>query len=301
VNADVTRWSGIRIAVGRRYPLLPFRGRVPLLQGSVEEIPAGMIVETRPGIRVKVAPNGMYHDVYFWGDYEPYNTKIYHRLVGLRGTVFDVGANFGWYTTLFARWVGESGQVHAFEPVPFIHHLASETLHLNDLTSRVRLNQLALGRSSGTATIHTYAGLPHGHATIADLGRSDGVEHACQVTTLDEYCENNAIDAIQFMKVDVEGFEPDVFAGGKRILGSPDAPIIAFEVNGTCLRARSLRSVDVIDELRSAGYSHFFRFSTRTGIRRMDSENFEHGDCIAVKTMHLPRLERALKTSRVFH
>jgi len=148
-------------------------------------------------------------------------------------------------------------------------------------------------------TIRTYGGLPHGHATAADLGRTDAVAHTCTVTTLDQYCEENAIDAIHFMKVDVEGFEPDVFAGGRGILASSGSPIIAFEVNGACLRPRSLGSIDVINELRNVGYSDFYRFSTRKGVRRLESERFEYGDCIAAKPAHQAHLERALKTGRL--
>ena len=278
---------------------MPFRGRLRFMEGSADEIPRGHVVTTRSGIQIKVAPDGMYRDVYFWGDYEPYHTKIYRNLIESGDTVLDIGANFGWFTAQFAHWTGTTGQVHAFEPVPFIFDLASETVRLNHLDSVVRLNQLALGRASGTITVRTYAGLPHGHATVADLDRPDAIEHTCPLTTLDEYCDANSVGAIQFMKVDVEGFEPDVFAGGRCTLSSSNAPIVAFEVNGTCLRARSLRSVDVIEELRRAGYSNFFSFSTRTGIRRLESDLFEYGDCIAAKASHLPRLDRALKSNRL--
>ena len=112
---------------------MPFRGRISRLRGSVTDIPTGLVVENREGIRIKVSPDGMYRDVYLWGDYEPYHTKIYRRIIRPGDTVFDVGANFGWFTALFARWVGVTGRVHAFEPVPFIHALAVEKLALNGL------------------------------------------------------------------------------------------------------------------------------------------------------------------------
>lgn len=278
---------------------MPARARVPFLQGATHDIPPGLVVPTRHDVRVRVQPDWQYHDVFYWGDYEPYNTKIYRRIVAPGDIVMDVGANFGWFATLFARWVGDRGQVHAFEPVPFINRLTAETLALNGVGSRVTLNQLALGRTQGTLTMRTYAGLPHGHATAADLGRDDATEYVCPVTTLDRYCEDHALDVVHFIKVDVEGFELDVFAGGARTLGSSSAPVIAFEVNGECLRARALGSRDVLQELRSLGYSEFFTFSTRTGIRPLASDSFERAECIAAKQTHLPRLEYALKANRV--
>lgn len=297
--ARVTGWPRIRRALALRYPFMPSRARVPLLQGGTDDIPAGLVVDTRAGVHVKVRRDWMYRDVYYWGDYEPYNTKIYRRIVASGHTVLDVGANFGWFTTLFAKWVGDGGRVHAFEPVPFINAYAAETLALNGVESRVQLNQVALGRAPGTLTLRTFAGLPHGHATAADLGRDDAVEHHCEVTTLDRYCADNEIEAVHFMKVDVEGLEPDVFAGGVELLGSAGAPVIAFEINGECLGARSLRSDDVMQELRASGYTEFFTFSTRTGVRRLPSGIVERAECIAAKTTHLPRIEHALKTGRL--
>ena len=260
----------------------------------------GELVQTHEGLRVRVAQDGMYTGIYFWGDYEPYHTKIFKRIVRPGDVVFDIGANFGWFTTLFARWVGPSGRVHGFEPVPFIHELAAETVKLNGMESRVKLNRLALGRSDGELTVHTFPGLPHGHASASDLGRSDAQPHTCEVRQLDRYCRENGILNIRFIKVDVEGFEPDVFGGGERVLSDPDAPIIAFEVNGECLRARSLDSHDVIESLRELGYSHFFRFSIRHGVRPLESDEFANGDCLAVKPSRLEELSPALKTRRLF-
>jgi FkbM family methyltransferase len=296
-----SNWTtSVRRAFSRRYPLLPYRSRVPLIQGSANEIPAGVVVDTHEGVSVRVEPGGMYTSVYFWGDYEPYNTKIFRRIVRPGDVVFDIGANFGWFTTLFALWVGPSGRVHAFEPVPFIHQLALETLDLNDVGARVQLNRLALGSHDGTLTIHTFAGLPHGHASVSDLGRSDAAAHSCDVRRLDRYCEAENVQRIRFMKIDVEGFEADVFAGGQRMLGASAAPIIAFEVNGECLRARALESHDVIGSLRRLGYTHFYRCSIRRGIESLESDEVDDGDCLAAKPSHLRDLAPVLRTGRVF-
>lgn len=286
-------------AIARRYPILPFRGRLPLFPWSVDDMPEDVVVKAHPGIFIRVHKDLMYHNVYFWGDYEPFNTKVFRRIIHPGYTVMDVGANFGWFTTLFARWVGAAGRVHAFEPVPFIHDLAADTLDLNDLSSRVRLNRLAVGRSPGSMTLRTYAGLPHGHATGADLDRSDAVTYSSVVTTIDTYCEEQAVETIDFMKVDVEGFESDVFAGATRLLSSSASPIVAFEINEVCLQARSLSPTDVVNELCQVGYSHFFSLSVRHGVRRVASAQLRHGDWIAAKPSQLPLLEHALRTGRL--
>jgi FkbM family methyltransferase len=292
-------FNDVRRGLARRYPLLPYRGRVPWLNGRVEDIPQGQIVATRERIVVRVLPDGMYENVYFWGDYEPYHTKIFRRIVRRGDVVFDIGANFGWFTTLFAQWVGDTGHVHAFEPVPFIRAFADETVALNKLAPRVSLNPFGLGREPAELPIYTFAGLPHGHASHLNLGREDAVEHVCRIERLDDYCERRRPGPVRFMKVDVEGWEPDVFAGAERLLSGEDAPIIAFEINGDCLRRRSLRGSDVIEALRDVGYSEFFAFSIRTGVTRVEGETAEHANCLAAKPTRMDELAPALRTGRL--
>lgn len=120
-----------------------------------------------------------------------------------------------------------------------------------------------------------------------------------EVTTVDDYCEKNRVGDVDFMKVDVEEAELDVFIGARATLAASSAPIVAFEINDECLSARSIEPEHVFDELRSAGYSHFFRFSIRAGVRPVQAE-LRAGDYIAAKNVHLPRLTHVLRTGRLF-
>jgi hypothetical protein len=49
------------------------------------------------------------------GTFEPAETKAVSAQIRFGFTIIDAGANFGWYTTLFSRLTGPSGQVHAFD------------------------------------------------------------------------------------------------------------------------------------------------------------------------------------------
>jgi FkbM family methyltransferase len=285
--------------IARRYPFLPLRGRLRWINGSLEEIPSGEVVSTRAGIRVRVLPDGMYRNVYFWGDYEPYQTKVYLRIVRPGDIVLDVGTNFGWFAVAFARRVGASGRVHAFEPVPFIQDLAAETLELNGVGEQVILNRFGLGRTESTLPVFTYAGLPHGHATLANLGRADATAHECRFRRLDDYCAEHGLGAFPFMKVDVEGSELDVFLGGERTLSRGDAPVIAFELNRECLAARGVDAAAVIAALNELGYTHFFTLSIRRGIRRLERRDLDGADCLAAKPARLRDLRHALRTGRL--
>src|SRR5207244_7537364 len=154
--------------------------------------------------------------------------------------VFDIGANFGWYTGLLARQVGPRGKVHAFEPLPTVAAMTRDTIAMNGLVHAVELTNEGLGSTSGTFTVYTFSELPHGHASATDLGRADAVPHLCRITTLDAYVATRRTARIDFMKVAVEGHEFEVFQGATRTLSGTEAPIVSFEINRRCLDSRGL-------------------------------------------------------------
>jgi FkbM family methyltransferase len=234
---------------------------------AARSIPAQRVIRCRYGIRVRVEPDPMYVGPYLFGDYEPATTALIRRLVRPGDVTFDVGANFGWYSALLARLVAGRGEVHAFEPVPALARLARETLSLSG-SPPVTLNPVALGRESGMTTIYTFAGLPHGHASLSDLGRADASSHECPITTLDEYAGERDIARVDLIKVDVEGHERDVFLGGRTILSRPDAPIVAFEVNPFCLAHAGLAADDLRTTLVELGYESFWHIAPGGRLRR---------------------------------
>jgi FkbM family methyltransferase len=285
----------------RLYPFLPWLGRIPRLFRTAHAFPTDdSSLLTTHGITVRLRADPMWGSLWRQRVYEPFATKVFRRLVGSGDTVFDVGANFGWFTALFAKWVGASGSVHAFEPVPSIAEMAAETLQLSSLEARVQLNRIGLSARAGAFTVYTFDGLPLGHASGSDLGRSDARAHACSVTTLDEYVYERSIKRSTFMKLDVEGYELDVLEGGRRFLESDGAPVIYFETNTECLDNRKLRAQAIVDLLRASGYSRFCTFNIRDGFReRTHLPDNAHGDHLAFKPIHSAHWNRAIHTGRV--
>ena len=283
------------------YPLLRFRSRLFPWSTRWDAIPDGKICTTQDGILIRVKVDAMYRGIYYFGDYEGYNTKIYKRLIGKGEAVFDIGANFGWFSSHFAKWTGPEGHVHAFEPVPFIHEYTKDAIALNHLEDRVSLNFMGLGRSPGEFTVYSFKGLPHGHATATDLGRDDATPHRCKIGTLDDYCEEKGITECSFLKIDVEGHEEEVFAGGKKFLSSSSAPIIAFEINTDCLKDRGITPDTVFDTLRECGYDNFYSFEVKHGVRQLINKSVDVStDCLAFKSARKDRAMYGLKAGRLW-
>jgi FkbM family methyltransferase len=65
------------------------------------------------------------------GTFEPFETELVDRLLQPGDTVFDLGANIGYYTLLFARRVGPEGRVFAFEPEPDNYRLLQQNVQMN--------------------------------------------------------------------------------------------------------------------------------------------------------------------------
>lgn len=235
-----------------------FDGAPRVARDLADRIPAE-VIRSKRGVSIQVGPDRAYLELYVFGTYEAANTRAFARLVRPGDTVIDIGANFGWYTALFARWVGDRGRVLAFEPVPSLASLARRAIELNGVANIVDLETLALGASEGSLTLHTFAGLPLGHASTSDLGRADATEHRSRASTLDSVLEMQGIERVDFVKLDVEGSERDVLCGASSLLSRPDAPIVHFEASDECLRDRGLAAAEVFAPLAEAGYDRLYR------------------------------------------
>src|SRR5947208_793716 len=52
------------------------------------------------------------------GTYESHMQRLFREHIGPGSTVFDIGANVGFFTLLASKLAGEAGRVYAFEPLP---------------------------------------------------------------------------------------------------------------------------------------------------------------------------------------
>jgi FkbM family methyltransferase len=128
--------------------------------------------------------------------------------------VVDIGANQGLYALLFSQLVGESGTVIAFEPEPDMFD-ALENNILTNAIRNVQCHQLALGCESGEAMLSR--SLIHAGDNRLSLVHSKEVSitKPVRLATLDEIVGELKID---FIKMDVQGWEGHVLRGMKQTL-----------------------------------------------------------------------------------
>lgn len=138
---------------------------------------------------------------------------------------FDVGANVGSYTVLAAGAVG--ARVIAAEPVPFTFRALRANIRLNDLDDRVTLQNVGVGAEEGTAWFTSDQDSMN-HALGPEETSDSAVE--LPVVTLDGIADPGGPT---FIKIDVEGFETSVLAGGAATLRSEALRCVLIEMNGS--------------------------------------------------------------------
>lgn len=139
-------------------------------------------------------------------------------------TVLDIGANVGDWTLSMALHVGASGRVLAFEPVPYLAETIVKTMRINR-QDQVEVLNIALSNQDGMAEFS----VEQGNSGGSRLGHMNGDFSGITVPTrcLDSMlAERPEIDRIDFIKVDVEGFELQVLEGARDTLARFHPPLI---------------------------------------------------------------------------
>jgi FkbM family methyltransferase len=174
-------------------------------------------------------------------------------------TAIDVGASVGAFTAVLARGVGQSGRVHAFEPLKASRERLNRTLELNGLHDVV-VSDLAVSDTTGGALLSEYGPGFESWSTLAP--RAVELEQGAlvaqtktevQTTTLDAYCADQGIGHIDVLKVDVEGAELRVLDGAGDLLERRAIDLLMLEVADTTLQAAGDSAVALIDRLERSG------------------------------------------------
>lgn len=171
------------------------------------------------------------------GQHDFFNAVMRH--VRKRRTAIDVGAHIGTWTLLLSTAFKE---VYAFEPVDENFECLKENTKAQHNVARF---QLAVGAHSGTV------GLTLGEAENSGMWRvqPDG---KTKLVTLDKFGAG-MLTAVDFIKIDVEGFEGFVVSGAREII-ERDKPMVLFEDNGLGQRYYESDWLDPKEVLEVLGY-----------------------------------------------
>jgi FkbM family methyltransferase len=166
---------------------------------------------------------------------------IQQMITSSSAVLFDVGANQGVFAkNLITAWRGLNYQLYAFEPSAKTFALLKR--EVPDLPYVHLVNQ-GLGEMPGKVELYSDkegSGLASVYPRDLSHHRIDFSAHeTIELTTLDQFCVDNKIDHIDFLKLDVEGHELAVLKGGHRMIAEGKVQIVQFEFGGCNIDSRT--------------------------------------------------------------
>jgi FkbM family methyltransferase len=204
------------------------------------------------------------------GEYEPECMMVAKEIIREGDIVFDIGANFGWYSCHFSKFVGKSGAVHIFEPSGIMRQL-ERNIQLNGFQDVTVLNNIALSENDCTEDLFVPIRLG---TPFASLRQHAAYGQPCekinvQVVKIDTYVKSKKITKVDFMKIDIEGAEFPVLKGAEYVL-SNYSPILMFELQETHTKYFGYSPDDLMLYLKKIGYVIFeIRFSNEVMLRKV--------------------------------
>jgi FkbM family methyltransferase len=179
------------------------------------------------------------------------------KLLNPGDTVIDVGSNIGSMILSMSKKIGNTGYVIGFEPSSNRYDKCKERLEFKQIKN-AEVHLLALGAKEGFVQL--------GSPDPSNLGRTrvlptstEGPLTRC--TTLDLWLnQQSGQEKINFIKIDVEGFEYEVIKGMKQTIFR-FKPILFIEIDDMNLREQGSNAAEVLKTIQSYGY----RLSSSSG------------------------------------
>jgi FkbM family methyltransferase len=184
------------------------------------------------------------------------------------GDVFvDVGANIGLFTLIAACSVGPAGRVIAFEPTSVTYARLVDNVRLNGFSNVRCVNSALSDRSGYLDLIQSTDGFDAWNSFAEPTMGTENLRERVEVIEWDHYARSHNLSGlITMMKIDVEGWESRVLAGGKEVIARPDAPVLQIEFTEPSAKAAGSSCRNLYECLEGFGYQMFIYDETRRSL-----------------------------------
>jgi FkbM family methyltransferase len=186
----------------------------------------------------------LYHT--FWEKMFDEEKKIISKFIKRGDSVIDVGGNMGFFVLILNELVSNTGKMYSFEPSRILRDRLASTVQINNIKN-VEIINLALGEKEGTTSLY-YNPKQSGLSSIVSHEENGFLKEEIKITTLDKFSKQFS-SKISFIKIDTEGYEPQVLRGAKELI-KKDKPVIYIELGGSHLET----SIEALKILKELGY-----------------------------------------------
>jgi FkbM family methyltransferase len=187
------------------------------------------------------------------GFYELELSKRITQLAKSGGVLVDVGANYGYFSCLWAAGkIGNS--VIAFEANPENIRPLTTNIERNNFRSNILIQPIALGKEIGL--LKFYLGSETGQTGWGGL-MPGGLQGTIEVPvdTLDNFAALNKLERIDVLKIDTEGADTWIIYGAAKMLKAKKIKHIFFERNAMRMQQLYIRPGEAEAFLRDCGYT----------------------------------------------
>jgi FkbM family methyltransferase len=184
--------------------------------------------------------------------WEPNETKILQKIIQKDMNVIDIGANIGYYTILFSKWVGDKGKIFSFEPESENFRLLKKNINANKANNVITF-QKAVSNQNESKTLFLSEENKGDHQII-DLGENR-TQIGIECTKLDSTIA--AEHKIDLIKMDIQGAEMLALEGMNKILENNSKMTILMEFWPYGIEKSGYNPKNLLEKLEKYGFKIF--------------------------------------------
>lgn len=185
--------------------------------------------------------------------HDPIQTNQIKKCVKPGSIVVDAGAHIGYYTLIFAKLVKGKGHVYAFEPSLENFKLLKKNVATNGYKNVTLINK-ALSDKKEVLNLYLSKTSDADHKTYDDKNSRKFVK--VQATSLDIFFKKSTFP-IDFVKIDVQGYEAKILSGMKNILAKNEGLTILTEFWPLGISKTGQRAEEFLKKLSIHNYKLF--------------------------------------------
>ena len=228
--------------------------------------------------------DGLSSELLVFGYHEKDTTDFVTKYLKKNMICFDIGANIGYYSTLYSKLVGENGKVVSIEPSPLNFEYLKKNLEQQKMENFLIFN-CACGEKSEDVDFQVDR---RGNKCFILTDKTEKLDD-CEiirvpVRTIDEIVDEIKLEQIDFLKMDVEGYEWNALQGGWNTIHKYK-PTIQIEIHHKRLGRK--KTTEILEKFKNEGYDIIYHDvgadDEGTFFKRQNFEKFSIDDFIKMK------------------
>jgi FkbM family methyltransferase len=198
---------------------------------------------------------------------QDYSWQIASENIRENTVILDIGANVGQFSLKLAKYIAKRHftriDIFSFEPNPVIYDFLKRNILLNQPdSSTITPVQAALSDDNKQISF-IYSLRNSGAGRFTDKTKELLSVRAYSVDSF--YNSLRTTKKVSFIKIDVEGFEPEVFNGAWQIIDK-QRPVIYFEFTPPWYKERKVDAFTILEKLKEFKYSFYYEDSAKMSL-----------------------------------